>query len=44
MQDFEKGGGGGGESGGRNFGKFEKNKDQNKKLFHLNLVQFLTQI
>ena len=29
--------------GGRNFRKFEKNKDQNKKLFHPNSVQFFAQ-
>ena len=34
-----KGGGG----GGRNFKKFEKNKDQNEKLFHPKSVQFCAQ-
>ena len=35
-QNFEKG-------GGRNFRIFEKNKDQNKKLFHPKSVRFFAQ-
>ena len=40
MQDFEKGGGGG---GARNFRKFERNIDQNLKLSHSNFVLFFAQ-